>query len=287
MDLIDGTTIAKKIQEQIAHAISQLDRKPGLAFILVGDDPASKTYIRMKKKRCQEVGILSFDCILPSATTEEQLLSEIDKFNRNPAVDGILVQMPLPTHINSIHIMTAVDPSKDVDGFHPINVGKMLLGENSGYLPCTPRGIQILLTHAQIPIQGKHVVIVGRSNIVGKPLGAILMQKAPHCNATVTIAHSLSENLKEICRSADILVAAMGSPRFIKADMVKKGAIVVDVGINRVNEKGNEIILGDVDFDAVAPLCSHITPVPGGVGPMTIAILLSNTLLSYQRREGK
>ncbi len=287
MLLIDGTAIAKKIQEKIAHAISQLERKPGLAFILVGDDPASKTYIRMKKKRCQEVGIVSFDCVLPAATTEEQLLREIDKFNRNPAVDGILVQLPLPIHINSMHIMTAVDPSKDIDGFHPINVGKMLLGENSGFLPCTPHGIQILLTHAQIPIQGKHVVIVGRSNIVGKPLGAILMQKAPHCNATVTIAHSLTENLKEICRSADILVAAIGTPRFIKADMVKKGVVVVDVGINRVKEKGNDTIVGDVDFDAVAPLCSHITPVPGGVGPMTIAILLSNTLLSYQRREGK
>jgi len=188
-------------------------------------------------------------------------------------------------HINTMNVMSAVDPEKDIDGFHPINVGKMLLGENSGFLPCTPHGIQVLLTHAQIPLLGKHVVIVGRSNIVGKPLAAILMQKAPHCNATVTVAHSLTENLNEICRSADILIAAMGKPHFIKSDMVRKGAVVVDVGINRVSENGKKNLVGDVDFESVAPLCSHITPVPGGVGPMTIAILLSNTLLSYQRRK--
>jgi methylenetetrahydrofolate dehydrogenase (NADP+) / methenyltetrahydrofolate cyclohydrolase len=283
--LIDGTAIAKTIQDQVAHAIVHLHhRKPGLAFILVGDNPASQTYIRMKKRRCEEAGILSFDCLLPETTTEEQLLKEIEKLNQNPAIDGILIQLPLPWHINSAHIMGAVDPDKDVDGFHPLNVGKMFLGENSGFLPCTPHGIQVLLIQSQIPLLGKHVVIVGRSNIVGKPLAAILMQKSPHSNATVTVAHSLTENLPEICRSADILVAAMGKPHFIKSDMVKKGAVVVDVGINRISEKGKEIIVGDVDFESVAPLCSHITPVPGGVGPMTIAILLSNTLLSYQRR---
>jgi methylenetetrahydrofolate dehydrogenase (NADP+) / methenyltetrahydrofolate cyclohydrolase len=283
--LIDGTAIAKKIQDQVAYAIAHLShRRPGLAFILVGDDPASQTYIRMKKKRCEEVGIISFDCLLPKTITEEQLLREIEKLNQNPAIDGILVQLPLPSPINTMQIMSAVDPNKDVDGFHPINVGKMLLGENSGFLPCTPHGIQILLTHAQIPLLGKHVVIVGRSNIVGKPLAAILMQKSPHSNATVTVAHSLTENLPEICRSADILIAAMGKPHFIKGDMVRKGAVVVDVGINRISEKGKETLVGDVDFESVAPLCSHITPVPGGVGPMTIAILLSNTLLSYQRR---
>lgn len=282
MNLIDGTAIAKKIQDQVAHAISRLShRKPGLAFILVGDNPSSQTYIRMKKKRCDEVGILSFDCMLDETTTEEQLLREIAFLNRNTAVDGILVQLPLPAHINAMRIMSAVDPSKDVDGFHPLNVGKMLLGETDGFLPCTPHGIQVLLTQAQIPILGKHVVIVGRSNIVGKPLAAILMQKAPHCNATVTVAHSLTENLKEVCLSADILIAAMGQPHFIKADMVKKGAVVVDVGITRLSK---ECLVGDVDFDTVAPLCSAITPVPGGVGPMTIAMLLSNTLLSYQRR---
>jgi len=282
MSLIDGTAIAKTIQDQIAHAISHLrHRKPGLAFILVGNDPASKTYIRLKKKRCQEVGILSFDCVLPEETTEEQLLNALQKLNENPAVDGILVQLPLPAHLDPTPILYAIDPAKDVDGFHPLNFGKMLLGEDGGFLPCTPHGVQVLLTHAQIPILGKHVVIVGRSNIVGKPLAAILMQKGPHCNATVTVAHSLTENLKEICRSADILVAAVGKPHLITADMVKPGAVVIDVGINRLPDGR---IIGDVDFDAVAPIASHITPVPGGVGPMTIAMLLSNTLLSYQRR---
>jgi methylenetetrahydrofolate dehydrogenase (NADP+)/methenyltetrahydrofolate cyclohydrolase len=282
--IIDGAAIAQKIQAQVAHAIAHLKhRRPGLAFILVGDNPASQTYVRMKKKRCEEVGIQSLDCLLPTTTTESHLLNEIEKFNQDPAVDGILVQLPLPSPIDAIKIMSAVDPKKDVDGFNPINVGKMLLGDNSGFLPCTPHGIQVLLTHAQIPLLGKHVVIVGRSNIVGKPLAAILMQKSPHTNATVTVAHSLTEHLPEICRSADILVAAIGKPHFIKSDMVRKGAVVVDVGINRITEKGKEKIVGDVDFEAVAPLCSHITPVPGGIGPMTIAMLLSNTLLSYQR----
>jgi methylenetetrahydrofolate dehydrogenase (NADP+) / methenyltetrahydrofolate cyclohydrolase len=284
MKLIDGSAIAKTIQTQIAQAVSQLShRKPGLAFVLVGDNPSSHTYIRMKKKRCEEVGILSFDCILPKTVTEAQLLKEIEKLNQNPHVDGILVQLPLPEHINTMKVILAVDPKKDVDGFHPLNMGKTLLGENDGFLPCTPLGIQVLLTHAQIPVLGKHVVIMGRSNIVGKPLAAILMQKAPHANATVTVAHSLSENLPEICRSADILIAAIGKPRFIKADMVKEGAVVIDVGINKIFDNG-ECIVGDVDFKAVAPRCAHITPVPKGVGPMTIAMLLSNTLLSYQRR---
>ncbi len=280
MQLIDGIAIAKTIQHQIAEAIASLShRKPGLAFILVGDDPSSQTYIRMKKKRCHEVGILSFDFELPKSTSEERLLKTIDTLNRDPKVDGILVQLPLPEHINPIPVMRAIDPSKDVDGFHPLNVGKMLLGENDGFLPCTPHGIQVLLEHAQIPVLGKHMVIVGRSNIVGKPLAAIMMQKAPHCNATVTVAHSQTEHLKELCRSADILVAAMGQPQFIKADMVKQGTVVIDVGINRLSD--GEIV-GDVDFETVAPLCSHISPVPGGVGPMTIAMLLANTLLSYQ-----
>ena len=281
MNLINGSSIAKQIQQQIAQAISSLKyRKPGLAFILVGNDPASQSYIRMKKKRCQEVGIISFDCELPETVTETDVLKEIQRLNQDPLVDGILVQLPLPSHIETHHIISAIDPKKDVDGFHPINVGKMLLGELGGFFPCTPLGVQVLLEKAQVPILGKHVVIVGRSNIVGKPLAAILMQKAPHCNATVTVAHSLSENIKELCRSADILIAAIGKPHFIQADMVKKGAVVIDVGINRTPSG----IVGDVDFANVAPLCSKITPVPGGVGPMTIALLLSNTLLSYQRR---
>ena len=281
--IIDGAAIAHQIESQIASAISGLKhRPPGLAFVLLGENPASRAYVARKKKKCNEVGILSFDKELSSETSQEELLREIQELNNNPLVDGILVQLPLPSHIHTAAIMEAISPEKDVDGFHPLNVGKMLLGDLSGFLPCTPHGIQVLLTHAQIPIAGKHVVIVGRSDIVGKPLAAILMQKAPHANATVTVAHSLSNNLKEICRSGDILVAAIGKPKFITADMVKEGAVVVDVGINRSLDGK---IVGDVDFDAVLAHCSKITPVPKGVGPMTIAMLLSNTLLSYQRQE--
>ncbi len=281
--IIDGAAIAKQIEAQIHTAIGHLkQRRPGLAFLLIGENPASRSYIRMKKKKCTEVGIVSFDREFPATISEQQLLQEIELLNNTPEVDGILVQLPLPEHLNTASVLTAIDPAKDVDGFHPVNVGKMLLGEHGGFLSCTALGIQVLLTHSQIPVLGKHVVIVGRSNIVGKPLAAILMQKEPHCNATVTIAHSLSEHLSEICRSADILVAAIGRPRFIKTSMVKKGAVVIDVGINRAN--GSNKVVGDVDFEEVAPIASAITPVPKGVGPMTIAMLLSNTLLSYQRR---
>ncbi len=282
MTLIDGVGLAQKIQEQIKEAIASLPhRKPGLAFILVGDDPASQSYIRMKKKRCHEVGILSFDHELPRATSEEALLHLIKELNCDPRIDGILVQLPLPPHIRTLDIVSAIDPKKDVDGFHPLNVGKMLLGESEGFFPCTPLGIQVLLHAAGVSLQGKHVVIVGRSNIVGKPLAALLMQKNPHGNATVTVAHSLSDNLPALCRSADVLIAAIGKPHFIREEMVKEGAVVIDVGINRLSSGQ---IVGDVDFEKVAPRCSKITPVPGGVGPMTIALLLSNTLLSYTRR---
>jgi methylenetetrahydrofolate dehydrogenase (NADP+)/methenyltetrahydrofolate cyclohydrolase len=280
--IIDGTAIAKKIEAQIADATRHLSRKPGLAFLLVGNHPASRSYIKMKKKKCQEVGIVSIDREFSENIPEEELLYEIATLNKDPHVDGILVQLPLPKHISTLKVMEAVSPEKDVDGFHPINVGKMLLGETDGFFPCTPHGIVVLLAHSQIDISGKHVVIVGRSNIVGKPLAAMLMQKAPHCNATVTVAHSQTKNLAEICKSADILVAAMGVPHFIKSTMVKKGAVVIDVGINRLPQGG---LVGDVDYAQVEPLASHITPVPGGVGPMTIAMLLSNTLLSYQRKK--
>lgn len=282
--LIDGKAIAAKIEKKIAEEIKQIkDRRPGLAFILVGDDPASTSYIHSKKKKCHEVGIISIDHVFESTISEAKLLHEIEHLNKNPAVDGILIQLPLPKTISTQKIMEAVSPKKDVDGFNPINVGKMLIGEIDGFFPCTPLGIVTLLSEYQIPVEGKHVVIVGRSNIVGKPLAAMLMQKSPECNATVTVAHSYSEHLKEICLSADILVAAVGKAKTITKDMVKHGAVVIDVGINRVSEKK---IVGDVDFDAVAPLTSHITPVPGGVGPMTIAMLLSNTLLSYHRSCG-
>jgi len=278
--IIDGTAIAKVIQDRVAKAITHItSRAPGLAFILVGDNPASSTYINMKKKKCKEVGIFSVDMELPENISEAQLLEEIYKLNEDSSIDGILVQLPLPKHISTAKVMEAISPKKDVDGFHPLNVGKMLLGETDGFLPCTPLGITVLLTHSNIDVAGKHVVILGRSNIVGKPLAAILMQKAPHCNATVTIANSYTQHLAEITKSADILVAAIGHPHFVKKEMIKKGTVVIDVGINRIDSK----IVGDVDFDAVAPICSHITPVPGGVGPMTIAMLLSNTLLSFQR----
>jgi methylenetetrahydrofolate dehydrogenase (NADP+)/methenyltetrahydrofolate cyclohydrolase len=281
MKILDGNRIAQSILSPIAAALQGCARPPGLAFLLVGENPASAAYVRMKKKRCKEVGILSLDRELPATLSEEELLAEIRRLNEDPAVDGILVQLPLPAHIRTAHILKAIDPRKDVDGFHPLNVGKLLLGETDGFLPCTPRGIHMLLQAANVPLDGAHVVIVGRSNIVGKPLAAILMQKAPHCNATVTVAHSHTRQLAVLCQSADVLIAAMGRPRFISPDMVRPGAVVVDVGINRTPEGS---LVGDVDFEAVAPRTSLITPVPGGVGPMTIAMLLSNTLLSYQRR---
>jgi methylenetetrahydrofolate dehydrogenase (NADP+)/methenyltetrahydrofolate cyclohydrolase len=283
--LIDGKKIASQIEQKITTTISQiLGRKPGLVVILVGDHSASKIYIGMKKKKCQELGILSFDDHLPIDTTQEVLLEKIRKYNQDPNIDGILVQMPLPEHINAQAIIQAIDPMKDVDGFHPMNMGKLLIGNPDCFCPCTPLGIHMLLTHSSIPIAGKHVVIVGRSAIVGKPLAALLMQKSNDCNATVTIAHSMSQHLAEICRSADILVAAIGKAHFIKENMVREGACVIDVGINRVKTAScKHEIVGDVDFASVAPKCHAITPVPGGVGPMTIAMLMSNTLLSFQR----
>lgn len=281
--IIDGKLVANKIEHQIAQAISKLDgRPPALAFILVGTNPASISFIKMKKKKCKEVGILSIDRELSEDVSELHLMKEIEQLNQDGDVDGILVQLPLPPHINTQKVVQTIHPGKDVDGFHPLNVGKMFLGEQDVFFPCTPHGIQVLLAQSAIPVEGRHVVIIGRSNLVGKPLGAILMQKRDHANATVTLAHSQSLHLKEICLSADILVAAIGKPHFVKADMVKNGAVVVDVGINRIKNQ----IVGDVDFAHVAPKCSYITPVPGGVGPMTIAMLLSNTLLSYQRRMG-
>lgn len=281
MKIIDGTAIAKKIEEKISLDLKKNTiRAPALAFLLVGDNPASKAFIRMKKKKCHEVGIRSIDKEFPENTTQHDLLLEIQKLNHDETVDGILVQLPLPPQISVFAVMETISPKKDVDGFHPINVGKMLLGERDGFFPCTPHGIIRLLADSKIETEGKHVVIVGRSNIVGKPLAALLMQKNPHANATVTVAHSATKHLSHICKSADILVAAMGSPHFITASMVKEGAVVIDVGINRVNNK----LIGDVDFEKVAPLASHITPVPGGVGPMTIAMLLSNTYLSFEKR---
>jgi len=277
--LIDGKKIAAEIQTSIEKRVSEISaRKPGLAFILVGENPASQSYVRSKKKACASTGIVSTLIELPASVAQSDLLKRIDELNRDPQIDGILVQLPLPTHIDEKAVTSAIDPKKDVDGFHPVNVGKMLLGEEGGFLPCTPHGIKVILERCKIPVEGKHVVIVGRSNIVGKPLAAILMQKKPHCNATVTVVHSQSENLEMLTRSADILVAAIGRPFFIKKEMVKPGAAVIDVGINRLPDGK---IVGDVDFVNVSEVAGHITPVPGGIGPMTIAMLLQNTLWSY------
>jgi len=280
--ILDGKKLAIEIQNEIAQKISKIEgRKPGLAFILVGNNPASQSYVRSKKKACASTGIVSTTLELAASISQSDLVHQIELLNRDPNIDGILVQLPLPSHIDEKAVTTAIDPKKDVDGFHPLNLGKMLLGENDGFLPCTPYGIKILLEKNRIPTEGKHVVIVGRSNIVGKPLAALLMQKKPHCNATVTVAHSQSENLFAITRSADILIAALGRPLFIKKEMVKPGATVIDVGINRLPDGK---LVGDVEFASVSEVAGHITPVPGGVGPMTIAMLLQNTLGSYLKK---
>ncbi len=280
---IDGKRIASEVTHEIKAAVHALTgRKPGLAFVLVGGDPASEIYVRAKKKACADVGMHSVLVQLPATVAESDVLAQIQKLNLDPNIDGILVQLPLPAHMNPQVVTGTVDPRKDVDGFHPINVGKMLLGDETAFIPCTPHGIVVLLQKSKVSVEGKHVVILGRSNIVGKPLAALLMQKKSGCNATVTVCHSKSEGLVEITRTADVLVAAMGKPKLVKAEMVRKGAVVIDVGINRVDGK----IVGDVDFEEVEKVASHITPVPGGVGPMTIAMLLKNTWLSYQRKHG-
>lgn len=277
--ILDGKKLALEIQGEIAQKVLSLKiRKPGLAVILVGNNAASKTYVNAKNKACHAVGFYSQTIELPDTIAESDLLKQIELLNIDPMIDGILVQLPLPPHIDEKKITAAISPSKDVDGFHPLNVGKMLLGEEDGFLPCTPHGIKILLEKYQIEVAGKHVVILGRSNIVGKPLAAILMQKKKGCNATVTVAHSHSESLADFTRSADILVAALGKPHFVTKDLVKKEATVIDVGINRL---ANGKLVGDVDFDAVSQVARAITPVPGGIGPMTIAMLLQNTLRSF------
>lgn len=274
--IVSGKEIANQLYEEYQKRVKQLDVDPKLVVVLVGQNPASEAYIRMKERACAKVGINSPLMRFDDSISEKELLDVIESLNQDSTVHGILVQLPLPDQINPECIMEAIDPKKDVDGFHPINMGKLLLAEKGALVPCTPLGIQVLMNLAGIHISGKHVVIVGRSNIVGKPLAALLMQKNERANATVTVVHSRSENLPEITRSADILIAAIGSPNFIKADMVKDGAAVIDVGISRVDGK----LVGDVEFESVASKCSAITPVPGGVGPMTVAMLIHNTLIS-------
>lgn len=288
--IIDGTAIAKKIEKEIQKTLAHLrlahpSQQPLLTFICVGDHPASMSYIKKKKQKCHEVGIVSQDLFFPNSISEKELIQKIKELNQDAHVHGILVQLPLPNHIDVFKIMEAIDPEKDVDGFHPINMGKLLLGQKDGFIPCTPLGILKMLQESQIDLSGKHVVILGRSNIVGKPLAALLSQKSPEANATVTLAHSYSKNLVKICQSADILVAAIGKAHFVKAEMVRNGSVVIDVGINRATEEaGLGKIVGDVDYKNVVLHCSHISPVPGGVGPMTIAMLLSNTAQSFTKK---
>jgi len=287
--IIDGTGVADAIRGELRQRVAALKTKgvtPGLAVVLVGDDPASATYVRMKGKACEDLGLYSETVIKSSDCSGEELLAVIDRLNHDPKVHGFLVQMPLPKHIDPNKVIERIDPRKDVDAFHPINVGKMLIGEEDGFLPATPHGVQELLLRSGNDPAGKHVVICGRSNIVGKPLAALLMQKKVGADATVTICHSRTRDLSDITRQADILIAAMGIPRFIRADMVKDGVVVIDVGTNRVEDpshpKGSRLV-GDVDFDAVKEKAKAITPVPKGVGPMTIVMLMQNTILAAER----
>ncbi len=271
---INGKKIAEEYRAALKHRIETEGIQAKLVFILVGEDYGSQSYVRMKTKACKEVGIQSEKIELREKISEEFLLEIINKLNLDPSVNGILVQMPLPKHIREENILLAIDPNKDVDGFHPLNVGKMITGDPSAIISCTPLAVLKLLEAYNIETSGKHIVILGRSNIVGRPLANLLSQKRPFGNATVTLAHSHTKNLGEITRQADILIAAIGKARFVTGEMIKKGAVVIDIGINRLNTQ----IVGDVDYTNVAPLCSYITPVPGGVGPMTIAMLLENTI---------
>lgn len=280
MQTINGKEVSKKIREELQNEIDQLKEKgitPGLSVIIVGDNPASKTYVKSKDKACKQLGMKSEVHSLDGDVSEEELLNLIDKLNNDETIHGILVQLPLPNHIDEKKVIEKISPNKDVDGFHPINAGKLLVGEDT-FIPCTPHGIIKLMESENIDIEGKRAVILGRSNIVGKPISLLLLEK----NATVTICHSKTENLKEITKEADILIAAIGKANFVKSDMVKDGAIVIDVGINRVDGK----LVGDVDFDSVNKLNGFITPVPGGVGPMTITMLIYNTVIAARRLEG-
>jgi methylenetetrahydrofolate dehydrogenase (NADP+) / methenyltetrahydrofolate cyclohydrolase len=287
--LIQGREIAEKVYTELRGEIAELKKlgaTPGLAVVLVGDNPASRAYVRSKDKMCRDLGLHSVKLELPADTTQEQLLARVDELNRDPAIHGILVQSPPPKQIDEAAIVRALDPAKDVDGFHPANVAKLALGDDSGFVPCTPLGCQRLLVETGVEISGAHVVVLGRSMIVGKPLALLLMRKGQGGDATVTVVHSRSRRLSEITRSADILIAAIGQPEFVRAEHVRDGAVVIDVGINRVDdstaERGYRLV-GDVAFGEVAEKVSAITPVPGGVGPMTIAMLMANTVRACQQ----
>ncbi|MBE6788523.1 MAG: bifunctional methylenetetrahydrofolate dehydrogenase/methenyltetrahydrofolate cyclohydrolase FolD [Ruminococcaceae bacterium] len=277
--IIDGKKISAKIKEEVKAEVALLKEKGisvGLAVVLVGEDPASKVYVGNKKKACEALGIASFEYLLPESTSEDELLALVEKLNADKAVDGILVQLPLPSHLDEKKVINAISPDKDVDAFHPVNVGKIMIG-NYTFAPCTPAGIIELIERSGISIEGKSCVVIGRSNIVGKPMSMLLLHK----NATVTICHSRTKDLSDVVRGADIVVAAVGRAKFVTADMVKDGAVVIDVGINRMADGK---LCGDVDFESVAPKCSYITPVPGGVGPMTIAMLMKNTVAAAKNK---
>ncbi|NCF91648.1 MAG: bifunctional methylenetetrahydrofolate dehydrogenase/methenyltetrahydrofolate cyclohydrolase FolD [Verrucomicrobiaceae bacterium] len=288
--IIDGKQVAAAVLEDVRAdmaALAQDGRQPGLAVVLVGSEPASQAYVGSKERTCNKLGMFSRKEELPEDTSQEALLALIEELNQDARVHGILVQSPPPVHIDEAAVVRAIDPAKDVDGFHPVNVAKLALEDPSAFVPCTPLGCQKLLIASGIETAGAHVVIVGRSLIVGKSLGLLLMAKAPHANATVTIAHSRTKDLATVTKQADILVAAIGRPHFITADHVRDGAVVIDVGINRVDDasaKRGYRLVGDVDYDAVAPKCQAITPVPGGVGPMTIAMLMANTVKACRQQ---
>ncbi|MBA2432622.1 MAG: bifunctional 5,10-methylene-tetrahydrofolate dehydrogenase/5,10-methylene-tetrahydrofolate cyclohydrolase [Chthoniobacterales bacterium] len=289
--LIDGRAIAEKVYAQLRGEIAELKASgvtPGLAVVLVGDDPASRAYVRSKDKMCRELGLHSVKLELPAATTQEELLARVEELNRDATIHGILVQSPPPRHIDEGAIVRALDPAKDVDGFHPSNVAKLALDDPSGFVPCTPLGCQRLLVESGIEVSGAHVVVLGRSMIVGKPLALLLMRKGRGADATVTVVHSRSRDLPEITRSADIVVAAIGRAGFVTAEHVRDGAVVIDVGINRVEDAGapkGYKLVGDVAFAEVAAKASAMTPVPGGVGPMTIAMLMANTVKACQQAQ--
>jgi len=291
-EIISGTEISKQIRQELKQEVARLKEKhniiPGLAAVLVGENPASQSYVGSKVRTCNELGIYSERHDLPDDTDEQTLLALVDRLNKDPNINGILVQLPLPKQINENSVLMAIDPRKDVDGFHPINVGKLMIGEPD-YFPCTPHGIQELLIRSGVETEGADIVVVGRSNIVGKPIANILMQKRAGANATVTICHTRTRNLTSHTRRADILiVAAGGKPKAITADMVKEGAVVIDVGVHRIGKtaEGKNILCGDVDFDSVKEKARAITPVPGGVGPMTIVMLMSNTVKSAKLAAG-
>ncbi len=290
MKILDGKLAAQAVKEKLKIAVEKLKAEgkkvPHLAAILIGDNGASATYVAAKVKACEETGFISTLLRFDTSITATQLLEKITELNKNSAIDGILVQLPLPAHIAEEEVIKAIDPAKDVDGFHPVNLGKMVQGQ-SGFIPATPYGIMLLLEHYQIETTGKNAVVIGRSNIVGRPMSILLSGNSPQGNCTVTLCHSRTKELETHCKQADIIVAALGKPEFLQANMIKKGAVVIDVGITRVNDntkKSGFRLLGDVHFESVAPLCSWITPVPGGVGPMTIAALLKNTFQACQQR---